>query len=149
MESLLGTSIGLFLEETGRRGRNGTAALRRFHDARGGDYRPPESGLESRVHRILADAGINVRRQVDSGGEHWSGRVDFRHATLPVVIEVQSAIHHSSLTDRAADERRIGRLRRDGFDVVEVTDHEVWTEPREVVAKVRRGIERVRARRAA
>ena len=146
MRLLSGASLELFLREVGRRGRNGTAGLRRFHAARGADYRPPESGLETRVAKLLAEVGIRVRRQVDSGGqEHWSGRVDFRHAVAPLVLEVQSAIHHSSLTDRAADRRRHDLLRADGFEVVEVTDDEVWNDPGRVVAAVRRGLDRVRA----
>lgn len=146
MRLLSGASIGLFLTEVGRRGRDGTAGLRQFHAERGDGYTPPESGLEARVAKVLGNAGISVRRQVDSGGEHWSGRVDFRHVTLPLVIEVQSGIHHSSLTDRADDRRRHGRLRADGFELVEITDHEVWTDPARVVGNVRDALDRVRAR---
>ncbi len=70
-----GCSIGLLVGDLGRRGRNGTAGLRRFYEQRGNDYRPPDSGLESRVQQILRAAGIEVRRQVDLGGEgHWTGR---------------------------------------------------------------------------
>jgi hypothetical protein len=149
MRLLSGASVGLFLHEVGRRGRDGTAGLRRFHAARGEDYQPPQSGLEARVTKVLGDAGIPVHLQADPGGQgHWSGRVDFRHTIEPLVVEVQSAIHHTSLTDRAADRRRHELLRSDGVELVEVTDDEVWNDPARVVTTVRRGLERARARRA-
>ncbi len=142
---LSGHSIGALLEDLGRRGRDGTAGLRRYHLMRGDQYRPPDSGLESRVQQILDGVGIQVRRQVDLGGErHWSGRVDFRHVELPLVIEVQSELHHTSRVDRAADLERIRSLAADGFEVVEVTDAVVWTDPAELVRSVRRAMGRAR-----
>ncbi len=144
---LSGESIGCLLGDMGERGRNGTAGLRRFLKERGTDYRPPDSGLESRTQRILSDAGIRVNRQVSLGGEgHWSGRVDFLVVGAPLVIEVQSELHHSSLTDRTEDAQRISRLTSDGFVVVEVTDEMVWTDPARVVSTVREGIRRARQR---
>ena len=134
---LSGRSLGALLDDLGRSGRNGTAGLRAYHDARGEHYVPPDSGLESRVAQILRGAGVAARRQVDLGGDCWSGRVDFLLDGAPVVIEVQSALHHSALSDRSDDAARIGRLEGDGFIVVEVTDTEVWTHPALVVSKVR------------
>jgi very-short-patch-repair endonuclease len=135
---LSGRSLATLLGDLGRRGRNGTAALRLYLDARGPDYRPPDSGLESRFQQLLASAGIAVRRQVDLGGEHeWSGRVDFLHEELPLVIEVQSGLYHSSLTDSIADATRIASLVSDGFRVLEVTDEQVWTRPQETIRRVR------------
>lgn len=142
---LSGGSIRRLLIDMGERGRNGTAGLRRYLDDRSPDYVPPDSGLESRTQKVLAGAGIAVRRQVDVGGErHWSGRVDFVVADVPMVIEVQSELHHSSLLDRAHDAWRIGQLNSDGFVVVEVTDEMVWSDPAQVIALVRDGIGRAR-----
>lgn len=140
---LSGTSLTNLLADLGKRGRNGTAGLRRYVKDRGGDYEPPDSGLESRVQQVLGEAGIRVRRQVNVGGlRHWSARVDFIAAPagpggVPVVLEVQSELHHSSLRDREADRQRIERLERLGFRVVEVTDEMVWTDPGSVVRAVR------------
>jgi len=149
---LSGATINRFLDDLGERGRNGTAGLRRYLKPRGVDYTPPASGLESRVMELLNDADIPVRPQVNSGGEQWTGRVDFRHEISPLIVEVQSEKYHASLTNKADDERRIEALEADGFTVVEVTDADVWQRPGYVVEKVRvaarsmRGISPARAR---
>lgn len=146
---LTGRSIAMFLDVMGRRGRNGTAGLRRYLSERGEHYVPPDSGLESRVRSILDAAGIPMRRQVNSGDESvWIGRVDFRHPSLPLIVEVQSELHHTSLVDRRHDKRRIEALEAAGFEVVELTDELVWTDPAAVVAAVRAGLRRARERAA-
>lgn len=134
---LSGRSLGRLLGDVGRRGRNGTAGLRRFLVVRGEHYEPPDSGLESRCQQLLGAAGMRVRRQVDLGsGRDWIGRVDFVVEGTSVVLEVQSELHHSSRLDRVADRQRIARLREEGFNVVEITDEMVWTDPSRVVALV-------------
>lgn len=142
-----GRSVGRFLTDMGARGRNGTAGLRSYLDERGPVYIPPASGLESRTMQVLRRAGIPMDRQVDTGDEEgWTGRVDFRHPWLPVVVEVQSERHHAALVDRVADRRRIDRLVGCGHHVVEVTDVDVWTRPEVVVAKVAAAIAAVASR---
>ena len=70
----------------------------------------------------------------------WTGRVDFRHDTVPFVLEVQSEAFHSALTDVEHDERRHQRLVADGFTYREVWDTAVWAQPNVVVDTVRDGI---------
>ena len=143
MRLLSGPSVARFLARLGRSGRNGTAALRRYLERRGPDYIPPATGLESRVNQILHDAGIPVRRQVDSGSlTAWTGRVDFRHLWLPILIEVQSERYHSALLDQESDRQRIGSLEAAGYQVVEISDTEAWATPWTVVNKVRDAIRR-------
>lgn len=138
---LSGDSIGHLLDDEGKRGRNGTAGLRRFLTVRGKDYRPPDSGVESRCQQVLNDAGFRLRRQVNLGAQrHWIGRVDFLVEGTKVVIEVQSELHHSSRIDRVADRERIERLEQDGFQVVEVTDEMVWRHPARVVSRVQAAV---------
>ena len=144
---LSGPSIVAFLAQMGERGRNGTAGLRRYIDDRGDDYVPPASGLEGRVRRLLDDAGVEMDRQVDSGGSDWTGRVDFRAPDLPLVLEVQSEAHHEALVDKRRDDARRRQLLVDGFVVCEVTDEQVWERPWEVVAEVRLGLAEARALR--
>ncbi len=137
MRLLSGQSLGRFLAQLAQRGVPGWAGLRRYHAERGETYRPPDSGLESRFQQIVRELGVAFRRQVDTGDEEgWTGRVDVRHPTLPLVVEIQSEAHHSSLVDRETDRRRLGRLRASGYTVVEVTDTMVWTSP----AAVRRAV---------
>ena len=142
---LSGPSLRRFLREMGRRGRNGSAGLRKYLDERPDGYVPTASGLESRVGEILVEAGIRIRPQVDTGSDDaWTGRVDFLVVGTTVVVEVQSERYHCALVDVRADSVRRQRLEAAGFTWVEVWDHEVWAMPWVVVDKVRDGIERAR-----
>jgi hypothetical protein len=140
---LTGETIDQFLDQLGRRGRNGVALMRSLREARDGAYVPPDSNLERRATEVLAPLGLDLVRQVNSGGERWSGRVDLRDRTIPLIIEVQSEKYHSALTDRRADDARREALENDGFVVVEITDVQVWTAPdvaRQRVATARQGL---------
>lgn len=143
---LSGASIHRFLAEMGERGRNGTAGLRRYLKPRGVDYVPPASGLESRAMQIFEAASLWMRRQIDSGGERWTGRVDFRHERHPLIVEIQSERYHTALVDRVADRRRRQRLEADGFVVVELTDVDVWARPAVVVSRTSTELARYLAR---
>jgi very-short-patch-repair endonuclease len=142
-----GTAIDSTVAELARRGRSGSAVMRELAEARGPSYVPPASGLERRFAQLLAERGLPpMRRQVDSGGEEWAGRVDFRSVELPLVVEVQSERHHTSLVDATADARRRQQLVAAGFELVEVWDTEVWHEPAIVESRVRQAERRVRER---
>src|SRR5918995_2643791 len=120
-----------------RRVANGVRVLRELLDERGDDYVPPASSLEGSFAEVLERAGQTpMRRQVDSGGDRWVGRVDFRDEDLPLLVEVQSETYHLALTDARDDEVRLAALRGAGFEVVEVTDAQVWHRPDEVVDAV-------------
>ncbi len=125
MRVLSGPSIATFLGDMGAMGRNGTAGLR----------------------EILAEAGIEVRRQVNVGSEAWTGRVDGLVVGTRVVIEIQSWRYHGALVDHEADALRIKHLEADGFTVVEVTDDHVWSDPGELVRRVSAAIVLDRTRR--
>jgi very-short-patch-repair endonuclease len=94
----------------------------------------------------MDEAGIPMRRQVDTGGQHWTGRVDFRHPTLPLIVEIQSEKYHTALCDKEADALRIKRLELDGFAVLEITDTLVWSSPAETVRRVREAIKVAQSR---
>jgi very-short-patch-repair endonuclease len=130
-------SLRRTLDELAAQGRNGVRVLRELVDERGDDYVPPASSLEGRFAEVLERAGQTpMRRQVDSGGDRWVGRVDFRDEDLPLLVEVQSETYHLALTDGRDDEVRLAALRGAGFEVVEVTDAQVWHRPDEVVDAV-------------
>jgi very-short-patch-repair endonuclease len=138
---LSGRSCREFLEALAASGRNGIVLLRQLLETRPDDWVPPASNLEGRVKDILLSAGLGEwRRQVDTGGDTWTGRVDFRHAVLPAIIEVQSERYHKALTDTADDERRIKQLEADGFAVAEVWDTDVWYHRADVVATARKAV---------
>jgi hypothetical protein len=137
-------------DELRDRGRAGTVLLRKLLNVRGKDYIPPASGLEGRVIDIISRSGDRpLRRQVDSGGETWTGRVDLRDEELPFILEVQSDRFHTALVDEAGDAARIAKLESEGFVVEQVTDAQAWHRPHEVVAAVRRGRMTARYGRAA
>ena len=58
------------------------------------------------------------------------------HPELPLIVEIQSERFHTSLVARADDVRRIERLRRAGFVVLEISDADVWTRPEAAVAPI-------------
>jgi len=140
MRLLSGPSIELALNDLGRSGRNGIVGARQYLERRPPGYIPTATGLEGRVQLLLEEHGITLRSQIDSGAEMWTGRVDFRHDTVPFVLEVQSEAFHSALTDVEHDERRHQRLVADGFTYREVWDTAVWAQPNVVVDTVRDGI---------
>jgi hypothetical protein len=143
-----GHTMHSMLEEVAQRGRSGIGVMRQVLATRGLDYVPPASNLEARVIKLLRDAGLpEMRRQVDLGdAAGWIGRVDLRAVDLPLVLEVQSERFHTSLVDRQLDARRIERLERAGFVVVEVTDVQVWHRPHELIQAVRSGRHRAALR---
>ncbi|UDY37985.1 endonuclease domain-containing protein [Dermatobacter hominis] len=150
MRLLSGPSLTRFIAQMGRMGRNGTAGVREYLDARPADYVPAATNLETRTMQILRGAWIHVRRQVDAGSDDaWTGRVDFVVEGLPIVIEVQSRAHHTALTDVESDRKRRAALEAAGWIWVEVWDDEVWSSPDVVVGKVTAAIAEARARRAA
>jgi hypothetical protein len=106
-----GPSLTSLLERLAASGRNGITTMRELLAERGPDYIPPASGLEARFKQIIDTApGIpSMRRQVDLGGEHWVGRVDFVWDDLPGGVEVQSERHHAALIDQRSDAMRLDR----------------------------------------
>ena len=132
-------SARALVSETSVQGRPGLSLLRALLDERGDDYVPPASNLEARFASIITQAGLpEMRRQVDSGDdERWVGRVDFRDVDRPLIVEIQSETFHSALIDRVEDEARLAALRAAGFEVVEITEEQVWHRPREVVRTMR------------
>jgi very-short-patch-repair endonuclease len=148
MRLLSGRSLHAFIETYAASGRNGITVLRRLLEERGPGYEPPATNLEARAIGVLERAGLGrFRRQVNSGGEDWSGRVDLRHPDLPLIVEVQSERYHSSLLDQHADAERRKQLEVDGFVVVEITDDEVFRRPWQAVARVRAGLKSARTDR--
>lgn len=133
------------LPTLGRRGRPGITAMREvLEDRPVACYTPPASGLEARVIRVLDEAGIATERQVDLGGEHWIGRADLRVMGEPVLIEVDSVLHHFSRSDRERDCRRDADMLAAGLLVVRVHEEEALHRPWVVPSKVRSAVAEAR-----
>lgn len=134
---LSGGSLRLVFDELAGQGRKGTVAMREFLKCHDSLWVPPASNLEGRFAEVVRHAQLGpYRRQVDLGGDRWAGRVDFLHAELPLVVEVQSERYHTALLDRAHDAARRTRLEVAGFHVEEVWDHAVWHDPRQIVRQI-------------
>jgi very-short-patch-repair endonuclease len=135
--------------ELAQRGRKGIASMRRILAARPPGTVVPASGLERRFEDILRHAGeAPLRRQVDVGGDTWLGRVDYVDDVHLFVVEIDSALHHTSVSDRRRDEARDAALLAAGYrEVLRITDTDIWRRPWAVVEAVREA--RRRHRRAA
>lgn len=135
------------LAELAKRGRNGTRVFRAILQARTDRDAAPASGLESRVLQILGEAGVRMRRQVNVGGEQWSGRIDFVDEAAPFILEVQSELYHLALSDERHDAERHERYRQDGFEVAAVWEVDVWARPDHLLKVVSAGRQRARQKR--
>lgn len=134
-----GSRMAAVLDDLGKRGRTGTTVMRELLAERGPDYIPPDSGLEGRFRDILVRDGQRpMERQVQVGGERWLGRVDFYDREARVIVQIDSERYHSSLTDKAADDRQTAALEAAGFRVERVTDFDVWYCADEVARRIRR-----------
>jgi very-short-patch-repair endonuclease len=134
------------LPELAKRGRTGITVMRQVLADRPRGLPVPATGLERRFEEILRNAGERVpRRQVDVGGDTWIGRVDYRDEDFPILFEIDSRTFHTGLLDAEADRQRDEALYAAGwFEVVRITEDEIWRRPWVVVEKVRAA--RARAR---
>jgi hypothetical protein len=130
--------LGLMLAETGRRGRRGTALLRRVLAVRTADYVPPASELEALLLAVLTAAGVALPdRQARIGGTQApAGRVDFVYRQARLVIEADSRRHHSAWLDVQADHRRDLLLAAAGWTIVRVNWHQLLADPDLFVAAI-------------
>ena len=137
---LSGASALRLLDRLAASGRNGISSMRAILEVRDPGYVPPASHLEHRFNALFGPrSGIPVlRRQVDIGGEHWVGRVDFVWDDIPGGVEVQSERFHTALVDRDRDALRAAKLEEAGLSLLAVWDSDVFHRPWLVVDQVRR-----------
>jgi hypothetical protein len=130
--------VQVLFAELARRGRRGTAAMREMLDVRGEGYLAPSSELEALGRAVFAAAGLpEPAVEIDLGdGDGWIGRVDLLFRETRLVVELDSASHHSALIDRRADTERTRRLRAAGWRVKRVSWWDLVERPDEIVAEV-------------
>jgi very-short-patch-repair endonuclease len=127
------------LERMAIQGRDGIVAFREYLDEERRRGHTFDSGLERRFDWLLASHGEKqMRAQVDIGEDSWVGRVDFLDADVPLIVEIDSELHHSALVDAEADARRTAALEAAGYTIQRFTDVDVWHRGDHVVAEVRR-----------
>ena len=127
------------LEALSCRGRSGIRIMRELIEARGPEYIAPESGVEGRFHQIVDDDGQPpLERQVRWQAEIGEVRFDAFDDRALVDFEIDSALHHRSITDEASDERRDAAVRATGVQVERIPDEDIWHRPDDVARRVRR-----------
>jgi very-short-patch-repair endonuclease len=121
------------------RGRSGIGVMRRLLDARPAGYVPPATNLESRFQQLLRDDGQRpMDRQANVGSQSsWIGRVDFIDRARKVVVEVQSDLHHTSVSDVRDDAERRAAMVASGWTFCEVWEFEIWHRPQQALRRVR------------
>lgn len=131
------------------RGRPGLTVMRTLLDERPVGTAVPASGNEHRFEEVLHHAGIRgFERQVDVGGHSWFGRCDYVRLDIRLIAEVDSRLHHTSVTDRANDAARDAALRAAGWTVVRFWDDDLWHRPWDVVDSLRRVVTALEAQAA-
>jgi very-short-patch-repair endonuclease len=121
------------------RGRSGITTMRQLLADRPAHERQPESNLERHFQRLARQAGIpELQVQVDIADETgWLARVDFFDPSLGLIVEIDSVVHHSTLTDRRHDDATTTLLRRAGYKVLRFTEVEVFFQADLVRASLR------------
>lgn len=128
------------VDDIHERGRAGSTILRELAKKRPPGSSPTESGNEQRLEELVARAQRDpLRRQVVVGGHEPIGRVDFTDRSLPLIVEVNSLAHHSSLSDRDADHLRYARFNEAGFVVAVIWAPDLWGFDRAVIAVIDKG----------
>jgi very-short-patch-repair endonuclease len=128
----------VLLASIGRRGRPGTALVRKIFKNLGADYVPDESQVESVFSALLRRTDlpppVKQFKVVDAAG--LVGFVDFAWPALMLLVEVDSRLHHGPL-DRRADAERDRRLRARGYEVLRVEWTDLVMKPDAVLRRLR------------
>lgn len=133
------SELGAVFARLARRGRLGSAGMRAILEDRGAVDGPrAESELERRFLVLCRDARLpEPELQVELGtSDGWIGRVDCLFRSEHLVVELDGATFHSSLSDRRDDAARDAALARAGFAVLRFTWNEVVGHPIDVVARL-------------
>ena len=130
------------VDDIQKRGRGGTVLMRALAEERQPGSSATESRNELRLEELLAARGARpLRRQIVVGGHEPVGRCDHRDDELPLVVETNSLEHHTSPSDRRADEARYEQLMDARFTIGVIWDDDLWKNPRgatDTVALARR-----------
>lgn len=141
VEGLPIAEVAHVLATMGKRGRPGTALVRRLVAARTDDYTPTESELEDLVVAVLSRYELPLpERQLDLGHDTRIGRVDFAYRSPPLVIEADGRPFHMTLTDADNDRWRTTELVAAGFPVIRVTWRDLTHDPQRFAAAVARAL---------
>lgn len=134
------TGVERSLSELGARGRSGAGVLRGVLDRRALGAARPDSLLEPRMARLLADFALLTaafQHEVRRGGR-LVARVDFTYPDVRLAVEVDGWGAHSSPRALQSDLARQNALVGLGWTVLRFTWPDVVHRPAVVAADVRR-----------
>jgi hypothetical protein len=127
--------MALFAAELWRRGKPGSAEMRRVVDERAPGYVPPASELAAMFDDVCTRFGLPVgRREVNTGGEAWIGRVDVIYDRWKLIVELDSRRWHDTSSAFEDDRRRDNALVAEGWRVIRITWRMLMDEPEKVAA---------------
>lgn len=132
----------LFLS-LGRRGKPGTAVLRKLLDARGEGYVAPDSELERQLVELLDRAELPppVRQFRAPWLQPVNGRVDLAYPDHKLVIEGDSRRWHLLMEAFETDRLRDNAAQLAGWRILRFTWAEIIDAPERVASTVRRALE--------
>jgi very-short-patch-repair endonuclease len=123
----------------GRRGKPGTARVRRLLEKRGQTYQPPDSELEQHLLDIIVNA--DLPRPTPQFRPPWlvptSGRVDFAYPEAKLIIEGDSRKWHMLMGSFETDRHRDNQAQLAGWRILRFTWKDITEDPLMVAASVR------------
>ena len=130
--------MALVAAELWRRGKPGSAEMRRVVEERAPGYVPPASELAALFDDVCERFGLPVgRREVNAGGEEWIGRVDVIYDRFKLIVELDSRRWHDTTSAFEDDRRRDNALVAAGWRVIRITWRMLMDEPEKVAALLR------------
>jgi hypothetical protein len=127
----------------GRRGRNGSAALRRLLDERFGDDAIPRSVFSRMVAQLLIDHGVpepEFEYPVPIPGWRAPAHVDLAYPSSRIAIELQSVKYHLGREPFEKDALRAAGVAATGWRWLPITYRMYCDEPTRVVECVRQAL---------
>ena len=130
--------MALFAAELWRRGKPGSAEMRRVVEERAPGYVPPAGELAALFDDVCERFGLPKGVvEVNAGGERWIGRVDVIYRRARLIVELDSRRWHDTSSAFEDDRRRDLELTAAGWRVVRITWRMLMDEPERVAELLR------------
>lgn len=135
--------LAMLFSSLGRRGKPGTARMRRLLEKRGEDYAPPDSLLELRLLGLIRDSELpEPELQFQPP---WlaptNGRVDFAYPGRRLIVEGDSRKWHMLMKSFDTDRYRDNQAQLAGWRMLRFTWRDITEDPLMVASAIRRALE--------
>jgi Transcriptional regulator, AbiEi antitoxin len=131
--------LGEVFAGLGRRGKPGTARIRRMLEKRDASYVPPDTVLEQRLMDLIVEFGLP--RPIPQFRPAWlaptNGRVDLAYPDHKVIIEGDSRKWHLLMKSFEIDRGRDNQAQLAGWRIFRFTWQAIIERPEEVAATIR------------